>query len=154
MFFFFTGNNGIFWKTQSNIYDGTFLQKKDNGKNWLTIFAKKLHHRLLVGFEIELLAILSKNSHLKDIPSYAILFCVFILIMHILFSRTNQKNVLQKKIRLNRWSLRINWAIQSLIPADWIIENDLCQILCLVLDFLVKRRGFALFFMACLAQTQ
>ena len=28
MFFFFTGNKGIFWKTQSNIYDGTFLQKK------------------------------------------------------------------------------------------------------------------------------
>ena len=37
---------------------------------------------------------------------------------------------------------------QFLIPADWIIENDLCQTLCVILDFFVKWRGFGLFFAA------
>ena len=48
-------------------------------------------------------AILSKNSHLntvKKIASYVKLYCVIILIMHILFCHTNQKNVLQKEIDL------------------------------------------------------
>ena len=47
--FFFTGNRDVFG-TQSNIYGGFFLTKKVNMLKYLTIFAKKLHHRLLVGF--------------------------------------------------------------------------------------------------------
>ena len=32
-----------------------------------------------------------------------------------------------------------------MIPADWIIENDLCQILCVVLEFLSKGEGLDCF---------
>ena len=35
---------------------------------------------------------------------------------------------------------------QFVISADWIIENDLCQILCVVIEFSVKKRGLGLFF--------
>ena len=59
--------------------------------------------------------------------------------MQILFCRKNQKNVLQKEIKKGT---------QFLIPVDWIIENYLCQILYVVLEFFVKGTGFGLFFTA------
>ena len=95
----------------------------------LTLFAKKLHHRLLFRF-----------------PSYIKLF-VFILIIHAHFSLLHklEKCVTERDKRLNRWRLCINWGIQFLIPADEIIENDLRQILCMFLEFFVKWREFGLF---------
>ena len=77
--------------------------------------------------------------------------------MHILFCRTNQKNVLLKEIK--DWAFEVYLLTgeysQFLISSDWIIEDDLCQILWVVLEFFVKRRGFGLFFAAKrLSQTQ
>ena len=47
--------------------------------------------------------------------------------MHILFSRTNQKNVLQKETK--SWAFEVYLATGEsqpvLFPASWIIENDL-----------------------------
>ena len=54
--------------------------------------------------------------------------------MLILFCRTNQENVLQKEIK--DWAFEVPLLTgepsQVLIPADWVIENDLCQIICLL----------------------
>ena len=62
----------------------------------------------------------------------------------------NQKNVLEKEIK--DWGFEVylltGQLSQFLIPADWIIENDLCQILCVVLQFFVKQEGYGLFFAA------
>ena len=53
-------------------------------------------------------------------------YCI-IIIMHILFSCTSQKNVLHKEI--NDWAFEVYLATgepnQFLIPADWITKNDL-----------------------------
>ena len=71
---------------------------------------------------------------------------------------TNQKYVLQKK-KEEDWAFEVCLLTREsshfLILVDWIIENDLCQILSVVLKFFVKLRGFGLFFAAdCHAQTQ
>ena len=70
--------------------------------------------------------------------------------MYILFCCTNQKNVLQKEIK--DWAFEVHLLSgepsQFLIPADWVIENDLGQILWVVLDFFIKIRGLGLFFAA------
>ena len=39
---------------------------------------------------------------------------------------------------LNLWSLFINWGTKFLIPSYWIIEKNLCQILCVVLECFVR----------------
>ena len=55
----------------------------------------------------------------------------------IFFCRTNQKNMLQKEI--TDWAFKVYLLTgepsQFLILADWIIGNDLCQILWVVLEF-------------------
>ena len=38
-----------------------------------------------------------------------------------------------------------------MISADWIIENDICHILCVALEFFIKRRWFRLFIAAYLS---
>ena len=55
---------------------------------------------------------------------------------------------MERNERLNLGSLFINWGNQFLIPPDWVIENDLYLILCVVLEIFVKRKGFGLFFAA------
>ena len=73
--------------------------------------------------------------------------------MHILFCWKNQKNVLQKGKK--DWIFEVFLFAGELIPAEWIIENDLCQTLCVDHKFFAKRRGFGLFFATQrLAQTQ
>ena len=58
--------------------------------------------------------------------------------------------MLQKKVK--DWTFEVYLLTgepsQFMIPADWIIEMDLCQILCMVLEFFVNQRGFGLFFAA------
>ena len=73
---------------------------------------------------------------------------VIILIMHILFCRTYQKNVLQKEIKNGAFrSLFINERTgQFLIPTKRITENVLRQIVCVVPEFFVKPRRFRIFF--------
>ena len=55
----------------------------------------------------------------------------------IFFCRTNQKNMLQKEI--TDWAFKVYLLTgepsQFLILADWIIGNELCQILWVVLEF-------------------
>ena len=65
----------------------------------------------------------------------------------------SEKLVTERNERLNLWGLFIDWGNQFLIPTDWIIENDLCQILWVVLEFFIKPRGFGLFIAVCLAKT-
>ena len=80
-----------------------------------------------------------KISHLKDVsPVLSKLFCVFILIMHSSFCCKNQKNVLQKEIRLNLSSLLLDWGSQFLIP-------KLLPDLCMVVKFLSNRDGLDCF---------
>ena len=56
--------------------------------------------------------------------------------------------MLQKEIK--DWAFEVRLLTgepsQFLIPADWVIENDLCQILWVVLDFFIKLKGLGLFF--------
>ena len=92
-----------------------------------------------------------ESSHLKDISQFCKLF-VLIFIIFILLQKS-EKRVTGINKRLNLWSLFIDWGNQFLIIADWIIENDLHHILCMVLESFVKWRRLGLFFGACLAQT-
>ena len=57
---------------------------------------------------------------------------------HILLQKS-EKCVSERNKRLNLWILFIDWGNQFLIPTDWIIENDLHQILCVVLQFFIKQ---------------
>ena len=57
----------------------------------------------------------------------------------------SEKRVTEKNERLNLWSLFINWRTHYLIPPDWIIENDLCQIYAWLLTF-SSNRGLDCFF--------
>ena len=56
-----------------------------------------------------------KKAFNRYFPSY-VKFSLSILIMHILFSRTNQKTCYRKNERLNLESLFVNWGSQFLIP--------------------------------------
>ena len=63
--------------------------------------------------------------------------------MHILFCRTNQKDVLQKEID---WVLLIDWE-----PCPWFPLTELLKMICArsyawFLNFFVKGRGLGLFF--------
>ena len=54
------------------------------------------------------------------------------------FGGTNQKNVLQTEIK--DWTFEVYLLAGEhrslfLLSAEWIIENDLCKILCRVLEF-------------------
>ena len=66
--------------------------------------------------------------------------------MYILFYHTNQKNVLQKE---KDWTFEVYLLVgepSPLILADWIIENDLCQILCVVPEFFFQRERVSIVF--------
>ena len=84
--------------------------------------------------------------NLKHIPQFCKYFCVFILIMHNLFCSINQ-SVWQKDI--TDWTfwvyLLTGRPSQFLIPADWIFENDLHQILCMVFEIFVKHSVWIVF---------
>ena len=81
----------------------------------------------------------------KAFPQFSLKrFVSFILIMQSLFCRKCQKNVLQKE-KTEPWKPIYYWGNQFLIPADWIIENNLCQILCVVLEFLSNGEGLEWF---------
>ena len=53
-------------------------------------------------------------------------------------SHKSQRPVTERNKSLNLSSLIINWGTQFLIPTDWIIENDLCHILRVVLEFFFR----------------
>ena len=53
----------------------------------------------------------------------------------------SEKCVTEINKRLSLWSLFIDKGNKFLIPADWIIENDLCQILCVIVKFSSNREG-------------
>ena len=79
------------------------------------------------------------------------------LFLSYFFCHTNQKNLLQKERK--DWIFEVYFLIgklsQFLVPADWIMENDFFQILCMVLEVCVKQRGFGLFFATLsIGQTQ
>ena len=52
--------------------------------------------------------------------------------MQVLFYCKNQK----KHVTETNWTYKACLLTEFLIPADWIIENNFCQILCLVLEIL------------------
>ena len=72
-----------------------------------------------------------KSSHLKEISLVlSKTFCVFILIMHSLFCCETQKNVLQKELKETFKAYLLTEETSS-----WFLLI-LCQILCVVLEFL------------------
>ena len=90
--------------------------------------------------------ILSKKKPFKIFPQFCKTFCLFFLIVHILFYGKTQKNhVTERNKRLNKWSLFVGWGNQLLISADRIIENNLSQILCVVLEFWSNGEGLDCF---------
>ena len=82
-----------------------------------------------------------KNGHLKRyFPSYAKLRIIILIFLQKWEERVTESN---KRLRL--WILLTGEPIQFMISADWIIEHDLCQILCVVLEllnFLWNREGW------------
>ena len=88
-----------------------------------------------------------KSSHLKDIsPVLSKTFCVFILILLSLFCHKNQKNMLQKEIK--DWTF--NTYLLTEESSSWFLligslRINLCQILCMVLEFLSNEEGLHCF---------
>ena len=114
---------------------GLFLWKK-----LLTIFQKNLHHRLLVGFYIQLLAKLSKNnSHLNDISQIYNFLCLYSYHTYF-FCCTNQKKCVTKRNKiLNFWSLFINWEPSSSFPLIESLKITCARSHALFLNFLWYR---------------
>ena len=99
----------VFSEHSKTFMVGLFLWKK-----LLTIFQKNLHHRLLVGFYIQLLAKLSKNnSHLNDISQIYNFLCF--------------------------WSLFINWEPSSSFPLIESLKITCARSHALFLNFLWYR---------------
>ena len=92
----------------------------------LNIFDKNLHHRLLVGFSIQLFSIPSKLAISKIFYQLSKTFCVFIFIMHFLFCSTNQKNVLQKEIK----DRALEVYLLTGEPGSWFLLIELLKITC------------------------
>ena len=57
------------------------------------------------------------------------------IIMHILFCRKNQKKRITERSKTIEAYFLTEEPSSWFHPADWIIENDLCCILCVVLEF-------------------
>ena len=55
--------------------------------------------------------------------------CLYSYHEYFILSQKSERHVTGRNKSLNLWSLFIDWRNQFLIPTDWIIENDLCQIL-------------------------
>ena len=70
-------------------------------------------------------------------------FFIFILNMHVFFCCKNQKIVLQKEIKECFFEF---YLLTTQFLIHWIIKNDLCQILGVVLEFFIKQCRFELFF--------
>ena len=71
---------------------------------------------------------------------------LFLLSCIIHFVAQIKKHVTKRNRTLNLSSLSVNWENPVLDSCWLIIQNHLCQILCLVLEFFVKQREFGLFF--------
>ena len=119
----------VFLEHSKTFMVGLFLRKK-----LLTIFQKNFHHRLLVGFYIQLLAKLSKNnSHLNDISQ----IYNFTLYHTYFFCRTNQKKCVTKRNKiLNFWNLVINWEPSSAFPLIESLKITCARSHALFLNFL------------------
>ena len=86
-----------------------------------------------------------KYSFKRYFPSYVKTFCLYYYLADFILSHKSEKRVTERS-RLDFWRLFFNCGTQSLIPPDWPIENYLCQILCVILQFFVKERGLGLSF--------
>ena len=94
-----------------------------------------------LGSKYDSLQYCQKNGHLKRyFPSYAKLRIIILI-----FLQKWEEHVTESNKRLRLWILLTGEPIQFTISADWIIEHDLCQILCVVLEllnFLWNREGW------------
>ena len=84
---------------------------------------------------------------LKIFPKLCQTFCVFYS-CHTYFTLLlkPEKCVTERNRRLSLWRLFIDKRNQFFIPADWIIETDLCQILCVwFLNFYQTERVWIVF---------
>ena len=62
--------------------------------------------------------------------------CLYSYQKYFTLSPESEKHVTERNKRLNLSGLFIDWRNQFLISPNWIIENNLCQILCMVLEFI------------------
>ena len=67
-------------------------------------------------------------------------FCIYSYHASFILSHKSDKRVTERNESLNFWSRSIKWGSKFLIRADWIIENALCQVLCLFLELFIKWR--------------
>ena len=78
---------------------------------------------------------------LKIFPKLCKTFCIFILIMDILFCRQNQKNVLQKEIKDCAFK-PIYWLKKPVLDSCWLDHWKWCQgLMRVVLEFLSNGEG-------------
>ena len=97
--------------TQCNICGGTFLRKK------LIFFGKSFTTDFWLG---------SKYGSWQ----YCQILWLYSYHAYFILLLKSEKPVTQRNKRLSLWSLFIDLRNQVLIPTEWIIEIDLCQILC------------------------
>ena len=155
-FFLYSQQRWVFF---SNIYGGVFLLKVINyfltAKSHQLFLQKSTNIDFSFCCEYESWQYCQKNIHLKDISP--VMLKLYYYPADFILSHESEKRVTERS-RLDFWRLFFNCGTQSLIPPDWAIENDLCQILCMILQFFVKERGlrlsfFFFFFLAFLPQT-
>ena len=131
----------------SNIYGGVFLLKVINyfltAKSHQLFLQKSTNIDFSFCCEYESWQYCQKNIHLKDISP--VMLKLYYYPADFILSHESEKRVTERS-RLDFWRLFFNCGTQSLIPPDWAIENDLCQILCMILQFFVKERGLRLSF--------
>ena len=86
---------GLFW-----------TQLSTRMENFVTIFAKTLHHRLLVGFLIWLLEILSKKTrHLKDISPHISFLFLYSYNVYFILSQKSEKHLTERSKRFDLWRI-------------------------------------------------
>ena len=107
---------------------GHFLRKKLKAKN---CFQKYSTINFWLVSKYDSWQYCQKNGHLKDISLYV----KFLVSLFLLFC-TNERKVLQREIKDWAFEFLTGEPNQFIISADWIIEHDLYQILCVVLEFL------------------
>ena len=79
---------------------------------------------------------------LKTLHKLCKTFCLYSYHAYLILLLKLEKCVTERNKRLTLWTLFIDQRNQFLIPADWIIENDLCQSLMhVVLEFLSNGEG-------------
>ena len=132
-----------FWNTVEQLWWVIFA-KKVNSSKLLTLFGKNSTIDFWLSSRYDSWQYSQKKKSFKrNFPSYIKLF-VSLFLLCIFYFVTQIRKACYRKKKIELLKSIYNRVTQFLILADWIIENDLCQILPVVLEFYVKQRGIFL----------